>query len=137
MSVILIVEDEAQVLVLAESYLEENGHKAFSASTVAQALSVIESSEKIDVLFVDIGLGDDLEAGLELARQAVERRPGLKVLYTTGQTITDGMKGLFVEGSAVLPKPYTVEELVTSLLVYFNVNHRPPVSNEQPHGGRP
>ena len=60
-----------------------------------------------------------------MARQAVERRPGLKVLYTTGQTITDGMKGLFVEKSAVLPKPYTVEELVTSLLVYFKVNHSP------------
>jgi DNA-binding NtrC family response regulator len=124
MAVILIVEDEAQVLVLAESYLEENGHKAFSAGTATQALSIIESDEKIDLLFVDIGLGDDLEAGLKLARQAVGRRPGLKVLYTTGQTITDGMKRLFVEGAAVLPKPYTVEELATSLIVYFNHSPR-------------
>jgi two-component SAPR family response regulator len=67
------------------------------------------------VLFTDLGLGNDLQAGLELAKQAVERRPKLKVLYTTGQTITDGMRELFVSGSGFLAKPYTVEELTTAL----------------------
>jgi hypothetical protein len=31
---------------------------------------------------------DDPQAGLELAKQAVEWRPELKVLYATGQTLT-------------------------------------------------
>ena len=117
MAAILVVEDEAQVLLLAESYLEEHGHKTLSAATVTQATAIIEDDQPLDLLFTDIGLGDDLQAGLELARAAVERRPGLKVLYATGQTVTDGMKALFVEGSTVLAKPYTVEELLTSLSV--------------------
>lgn len=122
MAAILVVEDEVQVLILAESYLEEHGHKTLSAATVTQATAIIEDDQPLDLLFTDIGLGDDLQAGLELARAAVERRPGLKVLYATGQTITDGMEALFVEGSAVLAKPYTVEELLTRLSV-LGISH--------------
>ncbi len=117
MAIVLIVEDEAQVLLLAESYLQEQGHETLSASAIAEASAILEGPDKIDVLFTDIGLRDDLQAGLELAKLAVERRPSLKVLYTTGQTVTDGMKALFVERSAMLTKPYTVEQLLTGLSV--------------------
>jgi DNA-binding NtrC family response regulator len=115
MAVVLIVEDEAQVLVLAESCLQEHRHRTLSASTIAEASAILEKDQEIDVLFTDIGLRDDLEAGLHLAKQAVEHRPKLKVVYTTGQTVTDGMRALFVPKSAMLAKPYTVEQLLTSL----------------------
>jgi DNA-binding NtrC family response regulator len=114
MAIVLIVEDEAQVLLLAESYLQEHGHETFSASTVAEASAILERPDKIDVLFTDIGLRDDLQAGLELAKSAVVHRPDLKVLYTTAQTVTDGMRALFVEKSAMLVKPYSVDQLLTS-----------------------
>src|ERR1700684_258812 len=97
MAVVLVVEDEDQVRVLAESYLQEQGHRTFSASTVNEALAVLDEAENVDLLFTDIGLKGELEAGLDLAKQAVTRRPGLKVLYTTDQGITDGMTALFVE----------------------------------------
>ncbi len=115
MAVVLIVEDEEQVLVLAESILADHGHETFSASTAAEASAVLDRPDRIDVLFTDLGLRDDLQAGIELAKAAVERRPDLKVVYTTGQAVTDGMKVLLVEGSTMLAKPYTVEQLLTSL----------------------
>jgi CheY-like chemotaxis protein len=86
-------------------------YEQISASTNAEASAILEGDEHIDVLFTDLGLREDLQAGLELAKLAVERRPALKVLYTTGQAVTDGMRALFVEKSAMLPKPYTVEQL--------------------------
>src|SRR5207344_1924486 len=46
---ILVVEDEAQVLVLAESYLEEHGHKTLSAATVTQASAIIERDQPLDL----------------------------------------------------------------------------------------
>ena len=98
MSVVLIVEDEAQVLVLAESYLQEHGHSTRTADTIEGALAILDN-ETVDVLFTDIGLHGNQHAGLELAKQARERRPDLKVLYTTEQTVTDGMKALFVDGA--------------------------------------
>lgn len=125
MAVILIVEDEVQVRMLAESYLQEQGHRTLSASTGEEAIAVLESTDDhIDVLFTDVALKDNHQAGLELARQAVERKPHLKVLYVTGQPLTDGMRALFVEGSAVLEKPYTVDQLLTSFAVHFGLGPR-------------
>ena len=115
MASVLIVEDEAQVLMLAESYLQEHGHQTLSASTVTGATTLLNGDDQIDLLFTDIGLQDDLEAGLRLAASTIERRPAMKVLYATGQAVTDGMKAQFVPKSAMLAKPYTVDQLLTSL----------------------
>jgi PleD family two-component response regulator len=51
MSVILIVEDEEQVRVLAESFLQTEGNKTLSAATIEQALALIEGEEPVDLLF--------------------------------------------------------------------------------------
>ena len=141
MATVLIVEDEVQVLILTESYLQELGHQTLSAATAAEALAILETEQAIDVLFIDIGLQDDLQAGLELAKIAAQRRPDLKVLYATGQPITDGAKALMVAGSAILEKPYTVSQLEASLTVHFRINHGSsqvsPVSTEPSAIGGP
>lgn len=121
MAVVLIVEDEEQVRVLAESYLQEQGHQTISAATEDEALATLEATEHVDLLFTDIGLHGDIHAGIELAKRAVGRRRGLKVLYTTGQGVTGDMLALFVEGSAVLPKPYTVDQLQKILANQFGI----------------
>jgi DNA-binding NtrC family response regulator len=120
MPVILVVEDEEQVRVLAESILQDNGHQTLSAAAVDQALALIQTEQPIDLLFTDINLALDLAAGLvhpglELAHEAVKLRPGLRVLYTTGQGVTDGMKALFVGGSEFLPKPYDLTQLAAKV----------------------
>jgi DNA-binding NtrC family response regulator len=68
----------------------------------------------VDLLFTDINMPDGPD-GVELARNAVELRPGLRVLYTTGGSRTDGMTALFIEGSGFLQKPYTRERLIETL----------------------
>jgi two-component system cell cycle sensor histidine kinase/response regulator CckA len=118
--VILLVEDEEQVRVLAESFLQTDGHTTLSAGSTEQALALLANSDPIDLLFVDLNLQGETEAGLSLATKAVEMRPGLKVLYTSGLGVTDGMIALFVENSAYLPKPYTVEQLGTMLSMKFH-----------------
>jgi CheY-like chemotaxis protein len=84
MAKVLIVEDEEQVRVLAESYLREQGHYTLSAATSTEALAVLGVAEGVDLLFVDIGLRDDPHAGLNLAKEARQRNPNLKILYVTG-----------------------------------------------------
>jgi CheY-like chemotaxis protein len=125
MAVVLLVEDDDQVRVLAESYLEEQGHTVLTAGTADGAFAILRSDQPIELLFTDIGLKEDLQGGIELAQQAVMMRPDLKVLYTTGRAITDGMRARFVGGSAVLEKPYTTEQLVQSLSVHFGIRPKP------------
>ena len=111
MGAVLIAEDEPTVLMLAESLLKEAGHETLTAADVPQAMAIIEAGHQIDLLFTDIGLKDAAQGGIELARDARRLRPELKVLYATGQTVTDGMRELFVEGSDLLPKPYVASDL--------------------------
>ena len=125
MATVLIVEDQEQILTLAQSFLEEQGHKTLSAATADEALAILTGSEAVDALFVDIILNGDMQAGIELAKRAVELKPSLKVVYSTGLSVTDGMKALFVPGSAVLEKPYTVDQLLTSFPAHFQMGPRP------------
>jgi DNA-binding NtrC family response regulator len=126
MATILIVEDEEQVLVLTESYLREQGHQTVSAATAEQASAILDVTERVDAMLTDIVLLGNAQAGLDLAKEAVKRRPDLKVLYTTGQTITDGIKAMMVKGSAVLEKPYTVDQLRTALLWHLRIRPNSP-----------
>ena len=131
MAIVLLVEGDDQVRVLAESYLEEQGHEVLSAGTAAGALALLDKAAKLDLLFTDVDLKDEIAAGIELAREAEARRPNLKVLYTTDRSLTDGMKARFAKNAAFLPKPYTVEQLLTTLTVHFRISpqqRRQPVS---------
>jgi CheY-like chemotaxis protein len=114
---ILVVEDEPTVLALAVSIIEDDlGYAALSAANAREALALLEQ-DQIDLLFTDINLPDGPDAidGLELARRAVEMRPGLPVIYTSGGGQTDGMAALFVDGSTFLQKPYKKEDLLQAV----------------------
>jgi CheY-like chemotaxis protein len=115
MARVLLVEDEIPVLILAESVVQGLGHDTYSAASKTEALNLFADHGDIDALFTDIRLPEGDLAGLELAQEAREIKPDLKVLYTTGSTMTDGMKTMFVEGSRFLPKPYTVEDMTVAI----------------------
>ena len=115
MAVVLIVEDDEQVRILAESILQQAGHETRSAGTMTEARAIVETDEKFDVLFVDLSLMEQQEAGLEVAQAAAKARPGLPVIYTTGRGVTDGMHALFVERNVFLAKPYRADQLLTAI----------------------
>jgi DNA-binding NtrC family response regulator len=119
MATVLIVDDDEQILALAQSFIQEQGHKTLSAATTDEALAVLTGSTAVDALFIDIILNGDMQAGIDFAKRAVALKPDLKVLYSTGLDVSDSMKALFVPGSIILEKPYTVDQLLTSLSVHF------------------
>jgi DNA-binding NtrC family response regulator len=141
MPTILVVEDEEQVRVLAESILQDAGYDVISAVGVEGSQALLNGDKTIDLLFVDLILSQDHEAGLLVAKQARDSSPGLPILYTSGLAINDGMKALFVEPYLFLPKPYTAEQLIESVKYLFvrTMPHEPlqfpdaePPSSAQP-----
>jgi DNA-binding NtrC family response regulator len=115
MAIILIVEDEVFIRTIAEMMIQDWGHETLVASDVDEALSILSSTQQIDALFTDIYLKTAIHGGVELATQAVTLRPGLRVLYTTGNTATEKMRDMFVKGAHFLRKPYTPQQLHDSV----------------------
>lgn len=115
MAMILIVEDDVFILEMAAMMVQDWGHHTLSASDVDDALSHLRSPQQIDALFTDIYLKTAVLGGCELAHQAVRLRPKLRVLYTTGNAVTDKLRALFVEGAHFLRKPYTHHQLQHSV----------------------
>jgi CheY-like chemotaxis protein len=85
--------------------LEQQGHQVLSAGTPAGALAFLQQSPAVDLLFTDLDLKGDIHAGIELAKAAIKLCPQLRVLYTTGRAITDGMKTRFVRARRRSPSP--------------------------------
>jgi DNA-binding NtrC family response regulator len=112
MATILLVEDEGMILILIESVLQHAGYETLTAASLAQAQAIIHSEQKIDLVFTDINLGNDLEGGLQVGQFIRQFRDGTPVVYTSGQGLTDGMKSMFVDKSRFLPKPYTDEQVI-------------------------
>jgi DNA-binding NtrC family response regulator len=115
MAVILIVEDDVFIREIAEMMIQDWGHKTLAAGSVDEAILVLRSPQRIDALFTDIYLKEAILGGCELAQQAIDMRPELRVLYTTGNRATEQMKALFVDGQHFLPKPYTQHQLQISV----------------------
>ncbi|MBY0566394.1 MAG: response regulator [Hyphomonadaceae bacterium] len=116
MAVILVVEDDMMICMVAEMMMQDWGHETLSASDEEEALKFLRSPQPIDAMFTDIYLKDAVLGGCSLAHQAIALRPHLKVLYTTGNFLTDNMKALFVDGAQCLGKPYSQTQLHNSVV---------------------
>jgi signal transduction histidine kinase len=113
--VVLLVEDDPVVREFAVSALRELGCKVYQAGDGAEALSVLEAHPDIVMLFTDIGLPGDLN-GRQLAGVAVERRPALKVLFTTGYTANAIVHhGVLDPGVNFLGKPFSISALAAKI----------------------
>ena len=108
---ILIVDDEEDLLQLADQYLSGLGYHTRLAENAAQALEILTTEEEIDLLFSDVVMPGGM-SGYELAQQAAEQRPGLKVLLTSGYTAkTVANNGLARFAAHLLSKPYRKDDL--------------------------
>jgi DNA-binding NtrC family response regulator len=100
---------------VSEMMIQDLGHQTLVASDSDEALVHLQSAEPIDGLFTDIRLKSNVLGGFELALQAMALRPKLRVLYTTGSSLTDKMRALFVDGAHFMQKPYTPAQLNDSV----------------------
>jgi CheY-like chemotaxis protein len=82
---ILVVEDDALVRRCVVTQIQSLGYRTLAAGNASEALTIIDNGEKIDLLFTDVVMPGSIN-GRQLAIEALNRRPSLKVLYTSGYT---------------------------------------------------
>ena len=115
MATVLIVEDDVFVNLEAIFIVKELGHVTLCAYDVDQALAILHADGHIDLLFTDIRLKNRHTGGFEVAKRAVELRSEICILYTSGGDLLGQPKGLFLDGSHFLQKPYGDMQLKASL----------------------
>jgi PAS domain S-box-containing protein len=108
---ILVVEDDPRVRRVSVRRLKELGYAVIEADSGPAALAILERGGPIDLLFTDVVMAGGM-TGIDLAREAGRRRPGLKTLFTSGYAEPSVIeRGLPSADSAWLGKPHGVAEL--------------------------
>jgi CheY-like chemotaxis protein len=112
---ILVVEDDVQVRATVVSTLGDLGYRVLSAADGAEAATILEGPERIDLLFTDVVMPGPV-SGRALAARAAALRPGIKILYTSGYTENAIVhNGRLDDGIQLISKPYRREQLAAKL----------------------
>src|SRR5690348_1180397 len=78
---ILLVDDDPLVRHALAQILADAGVRVLVADSAITAMRVL-AQEHVDVLFTDVAMPD--QDGIELAKQARQLRPDIRILFATG-----------------------------------------------------
>ena len=109
---VLIVEDEALVRLVAASMLQDAGFDTLEADTAEDALDVLERHDDVRVLFSDVQLPGAMD-GLDLAHLVHDRWPDIGLLLTSGGVTV--RRNEIPDDGDFLPKPYDVFRMVEAV----------------------
>ncbi|MER2252077.1 response regulator [Methylorubrum podarium] len=110
-SLVLIVDDEDLVRMMATDMLEDAGFTVLEAASADEALEILENRSDIGLLFTDMEMPGSMN-GFALAARVAERWPHIRLMITSGRCrpaprdVPD--HGMFV------PKPYLVEQVLNA-----------------------
>lgn len=113
---ILVVDDEDHLIHIAVSHLENLGYKTATAPNAEEALHLLQSGVKFDLLFSDVVMPGGID-GFELAQKAQALCPDLKVLLTSGfaKRREKALKDNSALSQYLLAKPYSKQELAIAI----------------------
>lgn len=111
---VLIVEDDPAVRALVSEVLGELGYTFIEAGEASDAVPILESGQRIDLLISDVGLPG--MNGRQLAEIARQLRPELKVLFITGYAEHAAVRGGFLDtGMQLITKPFAFDHLTSKV----------------------
>jgi CheY-like chemotaxis protein len=110
--VVLVVEDEPLVRMVAAATIEEAGFETVEAVGAESAIAILEDRKDIRIVFADIHMPGSMD-GLRLARVVRNRWPPIELILTSG-LIKIGQSDL-PERSVFLAKPYSMDALTAAL----------------------
>ncbi len=114
MTKILIVDDEARILLLLQSLLRANSYETLTAKSGVEALALVKSDSSIDIVITDLRMAP--MDGMTLFNEIKTIRPKMPVIlltaYASVETAIDAMKkGAF----DYMTKPFKVDEMIATL----------------------
>jgi len=107
---VLVIKDEPVVRGVILEMLGEQGYRTLEAVDGPSGLNILRSSAQIDLLITDVGLPGI--SGRQVADQARESRPDLKILFITGYAESVALADGFLQpGMEMITKPFDLDNL--------------------------
>lgn len=112
---VLLVEDEKQLLESLALALKMNGYRVSKAESAEKALEIFDrEGGTFDLVVSDTVLPD--KSGIELAAELRKKKPGLRVILTSGYMDIDTQwPEIKREGHHFLQKPYEPTDLLKAI----------------------
>lgn len=112
--IILVVEDEPILRMVMSDQLGDLGYTTIEAEDASAALPVLSSDLPIALMITDVELpGMD---GRALAERALELRPGLGILFSTGDVGAIRLwSGFDAATMRAIGKPFEVKDLADAI----------------------
>jgi PAS domain S-box-containing protein len=108
---VLLVEDQPQLLAMAEMMLDKLGYSVLAAGMPGEAIRLVEGHAKeIDLLLTDVVMPE--MNGRELAELLKTNYPCMKILFMSGYTASViANRGVLGENINFIQKPFSLKEL--------------------------
>ena len=108
--VILAVDDDPLVLTNTAAMLEDLGHACYAASSAQEALEILKSDDRIDLVITDQAM--PRMTGLQLASAIRGERPDMPIVLATGYAEIDEAADIKLPR---LAKPFTLADLAAQI----------------------
>jgi CheY-like chemotaxis protein len=110
-AVILVVDDEPILRMIAVDLVEEAGFEALEAANADEAIHLLESRDGIRLILTDIDMPAGSMNGLKLAAAVRHRWPPIEIIVVSGHYHAKAED--LPEGVLFFPKPYKPAEIVS------------------------
>jgi len=110
--IVLIVEDEPLLRMMAADLVEEAGFEAIEAGDADEAVRILETRTDIRIVFTDIDMPGSMD-GMRLAAAIRDRWPPIDIIITSGHMRAEEVN--LPERSVFFPKPYDSVKVTETL----------------------
>jgi DNA-binding response OmpR family regulator len=110
LSTVLVLEPDILVRMIISDYLRDCGFKVVEGVTADDAVAVLESGQKIDIIFAEVQLRGSMD-GFGLAQRVREKQPDIDMILTAGIARAAEKAGVLCD-EGPLEKPYQPQEVV-------------------------
>jgi DNA-binding NtrC family response regulator len=110
--IVLVVEDDSLLRILAVDVVEEAGFEAIEAVNADHAVLILESRTDIRIVFTDIDMPGSID-GMKLAIAIRGRWPPIEVIVTSGHYSV--RQDELPARSVFFPKPYNPADIIATL----------------------
>lgn len=110
--VVLVVEDEPLLRLLAVDFIEDAGFEVIEADTADAAVTILETRTDIRIVFTDIDMPGSMD-GMSLAAAVRDRWPPIEIVIVSGHKRP--VSTALPKRAVFFPKPYDINAVTAAL----------------------